>query len=150
MLASLSQLRALNLGAIIVLGICLIYLIDPFYGNEILTLAEDRRPPLFNGVHGYSGVLSSLAMHTINGQTACTTWYDFFSRDVATEDQLRWDNPAKITFGFCARDWMTFLSIFSGLLIIVVFVLFFVTLITHIRNTLFEKAQKTDDLVGWY
>eukprot|EP01001_Neometanema_parovale_P007894 NODE_417_length_2519_cov_285.851419_g396_i0.p1 GENE.NODE_417_length_2519_cov_285.851419_g396_i0~~NODE_417_length_2519_cov_285.851419_g396_i0.p1 ORF type:complete len:776 (-),score=198.26 NODE_417_length_2519_cov_285.851419_g396_i0:139-2466(-) len=150
MLASLSQLRQLNIAALFVVAILLVYLIDPFHGNEILTLAEDREAAAVNGVHGFSGVLSALVMEVSNGQSRCIAWYNFFQRDPRTEDQMRWDNPHKTSFGFCSRGWYVALSLFSGILIVLVFLLFFVTLVTHIRNILFEKAQKTDDIVGWH
>lgn len=150
MLASLSQLRQLNIAALVVITVLLIYLVDPFYGNEILTLAEDRDAPPINSVHGYSGILSSTAMQILSGQSRCIEWYNFFQRDPKTEDRLRWDNPEKTSFGFCSRGWYVALALFGGILIALTFFLFFVTLVTHIRNILFEKAQKTDDVVGWH
>jgi hypothetical protein len=162
MLASLSQLRALNIAAIIVLGILLIYVIDPFYGNEILTLASDRVPPPMSGVYGWTGVLASIVMNAIGDYSYCTTWYDYFRRDPLVED-MRLNNPtgslidttvslSHHTYGFCSRGWFVTLAVLEGINIIVSYFLFFLTLVTHIRNILFEKAQRTDDVVRqpWY
>lgn len=162
MLASLSQLRALNIAAIIILGITLIYVIDPFYGNEILTLASGRIPPPMAGVYGWSGVLGSIVMNAIGDYSYCTTWYDYFRRDPLVQD-MRYENPtgdltdlsvsvSHHTYGFCSRGWFVTLAVLEGINIIITYFLFFLTLITHIRNILFEKAQKTDDVVRqpWY
>jgi len=148
--AALSQMRELNIAALVVLVVVLIYLVDPFYGNEILTLSFDRTTPRSDSVHGYAGVLHSISELISNGQMACTGWYDFFIRDKNVEDQLRWDNSQKVTYGFCARDWYSALFLFELIAIMLTFLLFFVSLVTHIRNILFFKAQKTDEVVGWY
>lgn len=153
MAAALSQIRLLNIAAIILLGTLLIYLIDPWYGNEILTLAYDRAAPERDAVHGYTGVLASLASQYISTSRPngfCTSWYSYFERDTLTEDRVRRDNPSKYTFGFCQRDWFTALGIFEVIAVMIVFLLFFVTLITHLRNILFTKAEKTEEVVGWY
>lgn len=148
--ASLSQMRGLNMAALVILGIVLLYLVDPFYGNELLTFSFERVPPKSDSVHGYSGVLHSISEMATNDQSACTGWYDYFTRDVNVEDQLRWDNPHKKTFGFCSRGWMVSLYLFELIALALTFLLFFVSLVTHIRNILFFKAQKTDEVVGWY
>jgi len=157
-LAALSQLRPLNIAATIVLGVLLVYLIDPFYGNEILTLAQSRAPPPANSVHGNTGVLAALATQYLSTESqaalsspnSCTSFYDYFSRSPLTEDRLRFDNPHKFTFGFCQRDWFTALGIFEVIAILLVFLMFFVTLITHLRNILFTKAEKAEEAIGWY
>jgi len=149
-LAALSQIRGLNIAAVVVNGILLIYLVDPFFGSEIFTLAFDRTPPRHTSVHAYSGVLSSILTLYDNEQVACQDFYDYFKRDPNTEDRLRWDNPMKNSFGFCSRDWFTALGIFEAIAMLLVFLLFFVSLITHIRNVLFGKAEKTEEVVGWY
>jgi hypothetical protein len=164
MLAALSQQRALNIASIVVLGLLIIYVVDPFYGNEFLTLASDRTPPPASGIHGYTGVIGSLVMNVAGDYGACTNWYDYFRRDPLVEDP-RLLNPANgllidtpflglshHTYGFCARGWLVALCVFTGLDIIVTYFLFFMALVTHIRNILFEKAQKTDDVVRqpWY
>eukprot|EP00992_Anisonema_acinus_P015420 TRINITY_DN9746_c0_g1_i1.p1 TRINITY_DN9746_c0_g1~~TRINITY_DN9746_c0_g1_i1.p1 ORF type:complete len:752 (-),score=189.58 TRINITY_DN9746_c0_g1_i1:89-2344(-) len=148
--AALSQMRGLFIAAIVILGVVLVYLFDPFYGNEILTLAFERTPPQADSVHGYSGVLHSITELISNDQAACTGWYDYFVRDVNVEDQLRWDNPMKKTFGFCSRGWFVALYLFELISMTGTFLLFFVTLVTHIRNVLFFKAQKSEEVVGWY
>jgi len=154
MVAALSQLRPLNIAAVIVLGVLLVYLVDPWYGNEILTLAYDRAPPPADAVHGYSGVLASIATQYLGAMKAgggdCVAFYDYFLRDSMTEDRDRRDNPDKFTFGWCSRDWFTALGLFEVITILFVFLLFFVTLITHLRNVLFTKAEKTEEVVGWY
>lgn len=149
-LAALSQIRGLNIAAVVANGVLLIYLIDPFFGSEIFNLAFSRAPPRSNSVHAYSGVLSSILMLYDNDQVDCQSFYDYFKRDPATEDRLRWDNPHKMSFGFCSRDWFTALGIFEAIALMLVFILFFVSLITHIRNILFGKAEKTEEVVGWY
>jgi len=152
MLAALSQLRLVNIGAVVMLGLLLNYDIDPFYGNEILTLASSRTPPPINSVFGFSGITNSIFMHVPGNYLHCTAFFDYFLRDANVEDQMRWDNPSKTTYGFCARGWFETLEILTGINIVLTFINFFVMLATHLRNVLFEKALKTDDIVQqpWY
>jgi hypothetical protein len=70
----------------------------------------------------------------------CTSWYDFFLRDDLTEDWQRFDNPTKLTFGFCAREWVATLMVLCLFNIVFLAVLFFVTTITHLKNVLVKKV----------
>jgi len=152
-IVALTQIRGLYITAAVFHVVLLIYLIDPFYGNELLTLAHTRAVPgaSFNvsGV-GFNGILHSINSIWRNPDNTsmplglrCTNFYlGWFTRDPNVEDRQRFDNPDKPTFGYCSRDYGMILYIFSGLTIILVYFLFFLTLITHMRSILIGKADR--------
>jgi hypothetical protein len=142
--AALSGIRILVLAAAIAQFIGFIYLIDFWYGSDLLTLASVR-PQSTNGVGSNGNILSVVKMwRTPLGNTPlgqqCTSWYDFFLRDNLSEDWLRFDNPNKTTFGFCAREWVATLMVLCLFNIVLLAVLFFVTVITHLKNVLVKKV----------
>eukprot|EP01012_Entosiphon_sulcatum_P013024 TRINITY_DN182_c0_g1_i1.p1 TRINITY_DN182_c0_g1~~TRINITY_DN182_c0_g1_i1.p1 ORF type:complete len:799 (-),score=136.55 TRINITY_DN182_c0_g1_i1:106-2502(-) len=155
-IVSMSPYPLLYVIAALVHAVLLIYYIDPFYGNELLTLSHSKPLPnefLTTSGVGFNGILHSISSIwntrdvstgaiTENG-LRCTALYLFwFNRDPAVEDRVRWDNPAKPTFGYCSRDYGMILYIFGGLSIILMYFLFFLTLITHLRNVLISKADR--------
>eukprot|EP00999_Lentomonas_sp_LEN2_P001448 NODE_248_length_1809_cov_152.174197_g40_i1.p1 GENE.NODE_248_length_1809_cov_152.174197_g40_i1~~NODE_248_length_1809_cov_152.174197_g40_i1.p1 ORF type:complete len:532 (+),score=140.56 NODE_248_length_1809_cov_152.174197_g40_i1:73-1668(+) len=81
-----------------------------------------------------------------NGQL-CTTFYDgFFARDTMTEDQARWDNPMKYTYGFCSRGWLAALFVLQLVNLVLFVVLFFTTVVTHVKNVLVKKVIEQNPL----
>eukprot|EP00996_Jenningsia_fusiforme_P003041 NODE_384_length_2323_cov_178.257696_g356_i0.p1 GENE.NODE_384_length_2323_cov_178.257696_g356_i0~~NODE_384_length_2323_cov_178.257696_g356_i0.p1 ORF type:complete len:713 (-),score=117.60 NODE_384_length_2323_cov_178.257696_g356_i0:118-2256(-) len=110
-----ARLRWLNFLAIVLQGIFLIYLIDPFHGSAYFTLASGRH---------VSGVIDSETagvLHLINktftstrDPSFCTDWYDYFRFDPAVQDFDRFDNPLVTTFGYCSRAWVMALYLFTG------------------------------------
>jgi hypothetical protein len=145
--AALAGIRSLVLVAAILQLVGFIYLIDFFYGSDIFSLASVR--PYGTDAAGSSGnLLSMLNMWrapvgpngALPGQR-CVDWYlGFFRRDDATEDWQRFDNPTKFTFGFCAREWVAALMVLGLFNIVLLAVLFFVTVITHLKNILVKKV----------
>jgi hypothetical protein len=142
--AALSGIRVLVLAAAIAQIIGFIYLIDFWYGSDLFTLASVQ-PRSTNGVGSTGNILSAVKMwrtqlgNTPYGQQ-CTSWYDFFNRDDLTEDWQRFDNPTKLTFGFCAREWVSTLMVLCLFNIVLLAVLFFITVITHLKNILVKKV----------
>jgi hypothetical protein len=142
--AALSGIRILVLAAAIIQFFGFVYIIDFWYGSDLFTLASVR-PGSNNGV-GHSGnLLSAVKMWRTplgNGTYAqqCTSWYDFFIRDDRTEDWQRFDNPTKLTFGFCAREWVATLMVLCLFIMALLAILFTVTVITHLKNVLVKKV----------
>jgi hypothetical protein len=156
--AALSGIKLLVLLVIIAQALLLLYVYDPFYGNEILSFAYIRpdRSAYFSGIlHSLRAMWDApmdgtpfdwkqepvdSRIRVYNG-FRCVGYYDgFFKRDPQTEDYERYDNPYKYTFGFCARDFYSALVILEGIMIFLVVFLFLITIITHLKNILVKKV----------
>jgi len=148
--AALAGIRSLVLIAAILQLVGFIYLIDFFYGSDIFTLASVR--PYGTDMAGSSGNLLAMlnmwrptvsrnsSAESLPGQRCVDFYGGFFRRDDLTEDWQRFDNPTKYTFGFCAREWVTALMVLGLFNIVLLAVLFFVTVITHLKNILVKKV----------
>lgn len=166
LLAAIAGVKRLLPIALIVQIILLIYIFDPFAGNEILNLSYTRRVNLKpssavpilgsrtqdSGV-AYSGVfLSIMALWRGDGVAyrgaRCTRFYDgYFQRDSWVEDFERRDfGASKTTFGFCAREWFSALMIIEIIMAMWVIILFVVTLVAFIKNILVYKVIRQNPL----
>lgn len=151
--AALAGLKRLVVVALILQAIVLVYIFDPWGGNEILNLAYHRVDRL-NGF-GYSGVFLSLR-NLWNDTSAggldfpgwrCVDFYDgYFLRDPAVEDNGRIQDPLRSTYGYCGREWIAVLLYLSGIIAVIFIVLFVVTLITHAKNVLVKKVISQNPL----
>jgi hypothetical protein len=163
LLAAIAGVKRLIPIALIVQVILLIYIFDPFAGNEILNLSYTRQVNLKpqrgdgsavqNAGVAYSGVfLSIMALWRGDGVSyrgaRCTRFYDgYFQRDAWVEDFERRDfGGSKTTFGFCAREWFATLMIVEILMAMWVIILFVVTLVAFIKNILVYKVIKQNPL----
>jgi len=152
--AALAGLKRLVVVALVFQVVVLIYIFDPFGGNEILNLAYHRVDRL-NGF-GYTGVF--LSVRNLWNDTAatggsdfpgwrCVDFYDgYFNRDAATEDRARIHDPLRSTYGYCGREWISVLLYLTGVITVTYIVLFVVTLITHAKNVLVKKVISQNPL----
>jgi hypothetical protein len=152
--AALAGLKRLVVVALVLQVIVLIYIFDPFGGNEILNLAYHRVDRL-NGF-GFSGVF--LSVRNLWNDTAsedafdfpgwrCVDFYDgYFLRDPLTEDQQRLHDPLRSTYGYCGREWIAVLLYLTGVITLTYITLFVVTLITHAKNVLVKKVISQNPL----
>jgi len=155
--AALAGLKRLVVIALVLQVIVLIYIFDPFGGNEILNLAYHRVDRL-NGF-GYSGVF--LSVRNLWNDTSsdsfqdaldypgwrCVDFYDgYFLRDPMTEDRERLHDPMRSTYGYCGREWIAVLLYLSGVITLTYITLFVVTLITHAKNVLVKKVISQNPL----
>lgn len=154
------RVRWLNLFAIIVLAVTVIYIFDPFYGNALLTLAYNRQ---FAGTQYFlnptdmtsgtpdvetSGLLHATAQLHMNHRQAlqtraCVTFYDYFVVDQSLLDLDRRDLAENTTFGYCSRAYVIALLFFEGIASIFVLLQFVVALLAIIVR--FRK-QKFDPI----
>jgi hypothetical protein len=155
------RVRWLNIFAIIVLAITVIYIFDPFYGNAWITLAHGR---IFNtdlrltntlGTNlgmvdqAQSGILHSTAQLWMNHTDAvlvgaCTTFYDYFRSDLALVDLDRSDFRERTTFGYCSRAFIIALLFFEGFVAIFVLlqlVIAMLALIVRFRKQRFDPIE---------
>jgi hypothetical protein len=163
LLAAIAGVKRLIPIALVVQIILLVYIFDPFAGNEILNLSYSRqvnlKPTRGDGSGqadagvAYSGVfLSIMALWRGDGVAyrgaRCTRFYDgYFQRDAWVEDFERRDfGGSKTTFGFCAREWFATLMIVEILMAMWVIILFVVTLVAFIKNVLVYKVIKQNPL----
>jgi hypothetical protein len=163
LLSAIAGVKRLLPIALVVQVILLVYIFDPFAGNEILNLSYTRqvnlKPTRGDGSGtadagvAYSGVfLSIMALWRGDGVAyrgaRCTRFYDgYFQRDSWVEDFERRDfGGSKTTFGFCAREWFATLMIVEILMAMWVIILFVVTLVAFIKNVLVYKVIKQNPL----
>jgi len=166
------RVRWLNIFAIVILAVTVIYIFDPFYGNAFLTLAYNRQfsgingqtvgtnlipnPPVVNGQPDLigepdvetSGILHATAqMHMNSSYTlsiaSCTTFYDYFTVDQSLLDLDRRDLKENVTFGYCSRAYIIALLFFEGFASIFVLLQLIVALLAIIVR--FRK-QKFDPI----
>jgi len=116
-LTAAARIRWLNFACIVVQGLFLFYLFDPFHGSAYFNFASGRH---------IGGAIDSETMgvlHVIDkmwrsreGRDAqwCVNWYDFFLFDANAQDVDRYDNPAVTTFGYCSRAYIMALYLFTG------------------------------------
>ena len=148
-LTAFAGTRSLNITTVLVLTVVFLYLVDPFYGSQLFTFASSDTAPVYDSVHGYSGVLGSVTMLYLNSQQQCTDWYNFFTRDSDTEDNVRLVNPLETTFGLCERSWLMALGICGALLICVVVLQIFLTVARHVVDVLSDKVEQLEANTQW-
>ena len=119
------QIIWLHVLCVVVNAATVIYLLDAFHGNALLTMAYDRiaftssAPPSVAS----SGLLASTTRLWLDGDISeltdsCTKFYYWFSFDTSLQDTDRLDNPNISTFGYCSRDWITSLLIFGAAIVV--------------------------------
>eukprot|EP01006_Ploeotia_vitrea_P014820 TRINITY_DN4061_c0_g1_i1.p1 TRINITY_DN4061_c0_g1~~TRINITY_DN4061_c0_g1_i1.p1 ORF type:complete len:762 (+),score=111.87 TRINITY_DN4061_c0_g1_i1:80-2365(+) len=139
-----TRVRWLNMLAVVVIFVVLLYLVDPFSGNAFGSFASGRHEP--HGIPDYetSGVFSTIGRNwktsaLTAGQRYCTRFYDYFQLDPMLRDVDRVDNPYISTFGYCSRNWILALLFFAGFILILLLILFILTLLALILR--FRKAR---------
>lgn len=124
--------------------ILILYLWDPFHGNDYLTLASDRTPfgrpdprtagllhtvarmhdsSMGNGHTMEPAVLSQIPdsnQEVLWMEEACYKFYDYFRLDNVLRDTVRVDDPNVLFFGFCSRGWVIAILIAQGFVLIAV------------------------------
>jgi len=147
--AALAGIRGLVLAAAFVQLLLLVYIFDPFGGNELFNLAHTRAPENAFGA-AYSGIFLSInALHRGNDVAypgaRCTAFYAGWF--VRTPQEDPWVNPPdKFTFGFCAREWFGALLIIEIINTLWIIILFLVTIVAHIKNVLVKKVISQNPL----
>eukprot|EP00999_Lentomonas_sp_LEN2_P003109 NODE_95_length_2339_cov_140.324593_g74_i0.p1 GENE.NODE_95_length_2339_cov_140.324593_g74_i0~~NODE_95_length_2339_cov_140.324593_g74_i0.p1 ORF type:complete len:725 (+),score=202.27 NODE_95_length_2339_cov_140.324593_g74_i0:58-2232(+) len=143
-LTAAARLRWLNLFAIVVLGVAVLYMFDPFYGNFWFTAASNR---FENGnVNAEtSGILHTIGANwrSVTSLGSCTKFYDYFMLDTQLTS-YGYDNPMDTTFGLCSRSWTLFLLFVAGFLVIfllLAFILSMLALIVRFRKQRFEPIE---------
>jgi hypothetical protein len=160
-IAAAVRVRWLNVFAIIVLAITVVYIFDPFYGNAFLTLAHGRVFSMdlrfwntLGSTFGQtdpaqSGILHSTAQLHMNhvdavAVGACTTFYDYFRTDLTLLDLDRRDFVQRNTFGYCSRAFVIALLFFEGFVAIFVLlqlVIAMLALIVRFRKQRFDPIE---------
>lgn len=90
----------------------------------------------------YSGILEAL-FDLERNKADCTGFYDYFTYDPFVHDMVRFYNPAKTTFGFCTRAWMTTLLIFSCVSLASLLVLLMLSVFSYAKKVL-PKSHHED------
>lgn len=139
--------KSLNLTLVIVQFITIMYLFDPFTGNNYLGFSAIR---VANGDPDpeSAGILYSImkCFHTLtsfNSQQYCVNYYNYFNKDPNLED-FRRDNMSVPSFGYCGHGWITALYIFEGITIILTLLQFLLDLIALILR---YKEERTEEFI---
>jgi len=142
-IASAARVRWITVLALIAVAISCWYLLDPWHGNDYLTLAYWR---LSNGnpdprTAGLFHSLGNLFPHRVQIEDVtinqCVIYYNYFALDPLLQDQTRYNNPAVRTFGYCTRGWITALLVLAGVLwasLVFLFALLVLALILRFRK----------------
>jgi hypothetical protein len=142
-IASAARVRWVTVLALIAVGISIWYLLDPWHGNDYLTLAywrlsngnpDPRTAGLFHSLGNLFPGRTQLTDLTIN---QCVIYYNYFALDPLLQDQTRFNNPNVTTFGYCTRGWITCLLVLAGVLwtsLVFLFALLVLALILRFRK----------------
>lgn len=141
--AAAARVRWVTVVALVAVGLSVWYLLDPWHGNDYLTLAYWRLP---NGnvdprTAGLFSTLDSLwpqrGQITDGFKNMCVRYYNYFLYDPLLQDQTRFNNPNVPTFGYCTRGWITALLVLAGVLwasLVFLFALLVLALILRFRK----------------
>eukprot|EP00998_Keelungia_sp_KM082_P007381 NODE_357_length_2045_cov_312.728363_g351_i0.p1 GENE.NODE_357_length_2045_cov_312.728363_g351_i0~~NODE_357_length_2045_cov_312.728363_g351_i0.p1 ORF type:complete len:649 (+),score=174.67 NODE_357_length_2045_cov_312.728363_g351_i0:259-1947(+) len=134
-LVASTRVKFVTVAAVVVSLMTLAYLVDPFVGNDYLTLASDRTKD------GHTQGEAAGIFHTVarnfpsaanfeGDENQCVRFYEkYFRLDTNLQDTQRFDNPAVQTFGYCSRGWTLAVLIFSGVVFVIMLLLFLLSLI---------------------
>jgi len=132
-----ARIRWLNGLALVALGVTILYIVDPFDGNNYLTFNYLRYE--FDGnprpdTHGLFHLLTRLYPRHFDWdfqahENICTNWYQgYFMYDRGLEDNDRWNNPHVQTFAYCSRGFIVGLLITAAVMLIFLAALFILVL----------------------
>jgi len=135
-----------------VLLLCLYY-IDPFSGNIFLSFTGGLAPtvigpaslavPQAGEIPFASSIIVFLGRLDQNLNVDCVGFYDYFRKSANARDMVRIHNPAKTTFGFCTRAWLSTLLIFSTVAIVCMLILLMLSIFSFTKR-LSTREQKDD------
>eukprot|EP01001_Neometanema_parovale_P007653 NODE_394_length_2545_cov_460.922791_g374_i0.p1 GENE.NODE_394_length_2545_cov_460.922791_g374_i0~~NODE_394_length_2545_cov_460.922791_g374_i0.p1 ORF type:complete len:784 (-),score=272.95 NODE_394_length_2545_cov_460.922791_g374_i0:192-2486(-) len=146
-LTAASRIRRLNAWCLFLQVLLALYLLDPFHGNQFLTLSSGRQTNAFAD-RDMAGIFHTIGKMYKNSYSAdpnmvspfCTSYYlGFFAHDNQFRDVERFDNPAKTTFGYCDRGFILILLVLSAIVLICVFLQVILTLLALLLR--FTKPQ---------
>jgi hypothetical protein len=141
--------KGLNLALLIVQFITLLYLFDPFTGNNYVGFAALR---ISNGDPDpeSAGILHSIqksfhSLNSFNSRKWCATYYDYFMKDPQLQD-FRRDNIKVPSFGYCGHGWITALYIFEGFTLMLTLIQFVLDLIAYILRFKEQRSYEPIEL----
>jgi len=140
-----ARAKPLNIALVVVQLITLLYLFDPFSGNNYLGFSSLR---VVNGDPDpqSGGILYSIQkmmpnLNTFVQQQYCANYYNYFMKDPQLMD-FRRDNIAVPSFGYCSHGWITALYIFEGIALILTLTQFILDLIALILRYKEERSEE--------
>eukprot|EP00996_Jenningsia_fusiforme_P002921 NODE_372_length_2345_cov_328.465592_g347_i0.p1 GENE.NODE_372_length_2345_cov_328.465592_g347_i0~~NODE_372_length_2345_cov_328.465592_g347_i0.p1 ORF type:complete len:732 (-),score=115.30 NODE_372_length_2345_cov_328.465592_g347_i0:95-2290(-) len=144
MLSAAARVKWLNAVVVVLNFVLLMYLFDPFDGNDFfnfssLRLDSGNADPEAAGLLAATGKLWR-SQESVEMQRYCTSFYDYFSVDFQLRDYNRDYNPDRVTFGYCSRGWVTALLIFQALVLMLTLVQFVLTMIALILRFAEERS----------
>jgi hypothetical protein len=149
---AVAQSKKMSLVTVFLVLLMLDLWFDPFEGNIYISLTSGFSPvnveqlttvlDTRTGSGYYSGILEALFNYE-RRKEECIAFYDYFQNDPAIHDMERYWNPAKPTFGYCTRAWMTTLLIFSIITLFSLLVLLTLSIFS-LAKKLLPKSLKED------
>jgi hypothetical protein len=144
-LSAAARVRWLNVLAVGATLLFVLYLFDPFHGNDYWNFASLRQD---NGLPWTwaSGVIYSIRgiwPGNFQNNNYCT-WFYYGYFEIGARDFARWTNPEVRHFGYCNRGWATALLVFQGLQLLValwLFVLALILLLLRFRKALYDPVE---------
>jgi hypothetical protein len=134
-LTAATRVKKLNIWCLILTVVLIIYLVDPFHGNQYLTLASSRtvagQPDRDSAglIHHIGRMYKNYS--EVNGGLAFCQWnyLGYFTLDPQLRDTDRFDNPARTTYGYCDRGYVLLLLVFCALIYVCVLIQFMLVLL---------------------
>jgi hypothetical protein len=128
------RVRKLNIVTLVLNGILLIYLFDPFHGNQYLTLSSSRTIQNLpdRDTAGLIHILGKQYRNAFDVQTNqfCPKFYlGYGLLDQNLRDLDRFDNPAIYTFAYCSRGYTALLLIFASIVMLFSIIQFMLSLL---------------------
>jgi cell division protein FtsW (lipid II flippase) len=142
-IASAARVRWITVLALVAVGISAWYLLDPWHGNDYLTLSywrlangnpDPRTAGLFHSLGNLFPARDQIRDVAVN---QCVIYYGYFILDPLLQDENRFNNPEVTTFGYCTRGWITALLVLAGVLwasLVFLFALLVLALILRFRK----------------
>lgn len=126
-LTASTRVKKLNIWCLVLTVMLFIYLVDPFHGNQYLTLASSRtssgQPDRKSaGLIHLVGQMWYSRSSVASPSAFCQWFYlGYFTLDPQLRDTDRYDNPAKMTYGYCDRGYILLLLVFCSAIYVCVF-----------------------------
>jgi hypothetical protein len=147
-LAAAERTPWLNILAIIVIIVGLLYLFDPFHGgNDVLSFSSFRytdnsqRDDESSGILHFIGNKNWRNITVVNSKdNFCVQYYDYFRLDSQLRD-IRMENPLVTTFGYCGRGWITALLIFEAILCFLTILLLVLAILAYFLRFAVESFE---------
>eukprot|EP01006_Ploeotia_vitrea_P027803 TRINITY_DN60569_c0_g2_i1.p1 TRINITY_DN60569_c0_g2~~TRINITY_DN60569_c0_g2_i1.p1 ORF type:complete len:724 (-),score=123.21 TRINITY_DN60569_c0_g2_i1:290-2461(-) len=145
--AAAGRVKWLNVLAVVAIVIAILYMFDPFSGNDYLNMTYLRMANNYPHPNA-DGFFRTVDLLWQDGgdevARACVDWYQYFAYDRQLRDLDRYDNPFTWTFGYCSRGYLAalmYFGILAAALLVAMLVLALIMLILRFRKEHYDPVE---------